>query len=107
MNRIKAIATVVLVIAVVVMAASYPYLTYDEVTAKVIDKERITGKESSYYLIFTEGETFKNADSLVYFKFNSSDLYGLIKEGDTYKFGVYGWRIPVFSAYRNIVKVKR
>lgn len=106
MKNLKVIAIITLIVILFIGALVSPRLTYDEVTVKVTDKERITGKESSYYLIFTESETFKNSDSLVYFKFNSSDLYGMLKEGRTYTLGVYGWRVPVVSAYRNIVSIK-
>ena len=85
------------------------YKTIDEVTAKVLDKERIVsrGSDSSYYLIFTDKETLMNADSWFHLKFNSSDLQGSIKKGETYTFIVYGFRIPFLSKYRNIIKVRR
>lgn len=77
----------------------------EKVTAKVTDKTRITEREGNgYYLIFTDEETFKDSDSLFYGKFNSSDLYGKIKIGKEYDFIVTGFRIPILSMYRNIVK---
>lgn len=106
-SNLKAVATILCVVVITGTAVSYPYLTKDTVTFKVTDKGRITGKESGYYLIFTEGETFKNSDGIFYFKFNSSDLYGMIKEGRIYEAKVYGWRTPVFSGYRNIISVRQ
>ena len=83
------------------------YMTVDEITAKVLDKERIitSGGHSSYYLVFTDKETFMNADCWFRLKFNSSDLQGFIQRGKVYKFVVYGFRIPFLSKYRNILKV--
>lgn len=77
----------------------------------VTDKERVTtsdsdGKVSSKYLIFTDEETFENVDSMLAMKFNSSDVYGRIKRGQTCDFRVVGYRMPFFSAYRNILEAK-
>ncbi len=89
--------------------AAYVFGTADQMTITVSDKERIVetdsdGQATSKYLIFTDKETFENTDSLLRLKFNSSDLQGSLKAGQTYRCDVYGWRIPVLSAYRNLVK---
>jgi len=42
----------------------------------------------------------------VYWRWDSSDLYGKIKVGETYEAKVYGWRMPIFSSYKNIVSVE-
>lgn len=68
----------------------------------VFGKRRKNGK----YLVFSENETFKNVDSWLDFKFNSSDFYGKIKVGKTYTSKVRGIRITLFSAYRNIITLK-
>jgi hypothetical protein len=86
----------------------YTLGTKDTVTFTVTDKERITesstdGGTTSKYLIFTDTETFENTDTMLYGKFNSSDVYGRLKEGKQYTCEVYGWRIGLFSTYRNIV----
>jgi len=78
---------------------------------KVTNKESVNHGESSRYLIFTElndgtAKVFENTDSLLEGKFNSSDVYGEIKEEKTYRFDTYGWRIPFLSWYENIVKAK-
>jgi hypothetical protein len=99
----------ILGLIVIVAIFSFPYITSEEVVFKVTDKERVvTGggdSVSSQYLIFTEDETFRNTDSFAYFKFNSSDLYGKLKIGETYGAKVFGWRIPFLGRYRNIVNV--
>lgn len=62
------------------------------------------------YLIFTkleDGKTrvFQNTDSFLEFKWDSSDVYGKLEVGKTYKIKTYGWRMPMFSAYENITDV--
>jgi len=91
------------VLGLLILSPLYAYKTVDNVTCKVADKERITKKESSKYLIFCENEVLENTDSLWYWKWNSSDIYGKIKKGEEYNFKVYGWRIPFLSMSRNII----
>lgn len=86
------------------------YSSSETVEITVTDKERITtgsGESmSSKYLIFTEDEVFENEDALFLGKWNSSDVQGQLKIGETYTVRVIGWRLPLFSTYRNIVEIK-
>lgn len=94
------------VISLIFGMMAFPYLTSDMATITVTDKERIVTGSGSKYLVFTENEVFENIDSIIYAKFNSSDLQGKLKRGQTYTVKVYGWRIPFLSSYRNIVSIK-
>ena len=105
--RIKAIMMLIGLFAVV---AAFP-LTYilsaEEVIIYVSDKE-VTSKEGvKKYLVYTDGEVFENTDTVWFFKFNSSDVYGSLKEGEQYIVKVAGWRKPFFSWYRNIIKIEK
>lgn len=83
----------------------YVYGTGRAVTVTVEEKERIQDGESSKYLIFTDKGVFENTDTLLRWKFNSSDVYSALKVGKEYDVDVYGWRVPFFSVYPNIVSV--
>lgn len=77
-----------------------------EITATVTDKH--PSPDSGEYLIFckdSSGETlvFRNEDSLIKGKFNSSDFYGQIEIGKTYNFTIVGSRVPFLSMYPNII----
>lgn len=91
------------------ISAAYQHGTVENYIVTIEDKERITtgsGEDISHkYLIFTEEKTFENTDALFHFKFNSSDIQGRMKIGKTYKVKTYGWRIPFFSTYENILSV--
>jgi hypothetical protein len=76
------------------------------VEARVTDKERVVSGESSKWLVYTEGEVFKNTDAPLFGKWDSGDFQGRLKLGQTYRLTVVGWRIPFFSAYRNIIDVQ-
>lgn len=78
------------------------YGTQRTVTFTVDHRER-TGGDEGKYLVFTEDDgVFQDTDSIFYFKYDSSDVYGQLDEGGTYECDVYGWRVPLFSWYPNI-----
>lgn len=102
-----AIAAVTLATLYMMLNPIIEWVSAKYITAEVIWKERVKYGSSSLYLIYTDKETFKNTDSYAYWKFNSSDLYGKIEVGRRYKFLVVGFRVPYFSAYRNLIKITR
>lgn len=101
---------IILVLLVLSINFLFQYATIDIVDIKVTDKERIVTDNGdnieSYYLVFTEDETFKNDDALFHGKFRSSDLQGNLRIGETYTVKVYGFRVGFLSMYRNIVKIE-
>lgn len=101
--------TAVTVSVITVPLIAHPalqYMTQEDVTFTVEKTERVLYGESSRYLIFTKDETFENTDSIVFFKFDSSDIYGRIDEGKSYRATVSGVRLPLFSWYRNIIEIQ-
>ncbi|MGE7305799.1 hypothetical protein ACQKJG_18420 [Priestia megaterium] len=97
---------VVIILAAITLGIVGMFNT-NEYTLTVTDKEVKNSKEHSKYLIFTEdkdGHTkvLQNTDSTLKWKFNSSDIYAELDKGKTYKFNVYGFRIPFLSKYENI-----
>ena len=113
MNRqAKAFASWVLGIFIAMSAlVIYPAALYKSdttVTATVLKTERVAyGSGDSLrhkYLIFTDTETFQCTDSLLFGKFNSSDIYGRIHPNQTYTFRVVGWRWHFGSWYRNVIE---
>ena len=96
-------------------SAAYQYGTQDHVSFTVTDKDRITtgsGESiSSKYIVSTKDaagkiEVFENTDAWLKGKFNSSDVQAELEVGKSYEADVYGWRLPFFSTYRNIVDVE-
>lgn len=81
--------------------------TRDYVTLNVTDKERVCNRGAKCkYLVFSEGETLANYDTVWALKWNSSDIYGRVKKNKKYRFKVQGLRVPFFSWYRNIIGVE-
>lgn len=103
---------IILIVIVAVVLASFATSFNDtEYVVTVTEKERVVSAESSKYLIFTEDEqgnvvVFENSDNIFRGKFDSSNMQGEIKEGETYVFTVVGYRVPFLSMYQNIIEVK-
>lgn len=70
--------------------------------AVVTDCDRDNGC-SHTYMIYTDEGTFKDTDTLLHKKFNSSDLYGKLKVGQTYTCKYYGFRFHITSTYPNLI----
>lgn len=107
-------------IALVVIAViTVPVINFSndhKYTVTITDKERVTtqvaeGQTDSKYLIYGEdknGKTyvFEDTDTLFRWKFNSSDVYGTLKEGETYELTVIGFRVHILNWYENIIDFK-
>ena len=69
-----------------------------EVTDKMVKDDK--------YLVYSTDTTYEITDSWLYGRFNSSDLYGKIEVGKTYRIKIGGSRKPFFSWYPNIYEAK-
>lgn len=77
-------------------------------TVTITEKERINKDDKSKYIVCgldENGEihTYENTDALLRFKWNSSDIQGSLKEGETYKLKLVGYRFGLLSWYENIL----
>jgi hypothetical protein len=113
MRRLLKYGLPLLLIASLFTNAPYQLLTQRTVESVTISDKQISteteessGKVVSTYLIYTNQGVFRNDDAGWFFKYNSSDVYGMLERGQVYDLKVYGWRIPIFSMYPNIVRVK-
>lgn len=109
--RVMIIISSLIVIAY--LATSIVQATNDhEIILTVTEKERIQHRGSSEYLLFCKDEdgathVIRNSDTLWRWKWNSSDIYGDIETGGTYRFTLSGYRIPIMSAYENVMAYER
>ena len=86
---------------------AYEYMNEQTIKCKIEDKWTKRKSESQdLYLVNCGGKTYKIADLLFKGKFNSADIYGNLKKGNTYKIKVTGYRIGLFSEYQNINEYK-
>lgn len=109
----KRFIRIVLVFAVVLVLLNLSHFERREyiVTVTNLEIKRFSSEGKDTYLVFTwldngKVRVFKNTDSLIEFKFNSSDFQAKLELNKRYKFKVYGWRIPFLSKYENIIKIQ-
>lgn len=105
-----------LMVAVVVAAVAFQVIlaiaTRDTVHGVTVKKtERVVSQSGdnqveSKYLVFTDREVFENTDTILFMKFHSSDIYGVLEKGVRCDLEVVGLRVPVFSMYRNIIDAR-
>ena len=103
-----------LIIGVATVLFGAPTIAYrmsaETVTFTVETKERVVDRSgeniTSKYMVFADNEVFKVVDTWSFLRWDSSDRYRNLKEGQTYTAKVAGWRVPFLSWYRNIVEVR-
>ena len=102
---------ILVVLAIGISVTAVTSFNDTEYIVTVTDKERVVGGESSSYLVFTEDKhgnviVFENTDNLLRWKWDSSNVQGQLKVGETYKLTVVGYRVPFLSMYQNIIKIE-
>ena len=115
-TRIFFVAVMIAIMLVSLIAQEAIFNFNDtEYTITVTDKERIYkgsgDTSSSKYLVFGDdanGDSlvFENTDCFIRGKWNSSNIQGQLKVGNTYKITVIGYRVPFLSWYQNIIKIE-
>ena len=102
-RRVKA---VLIGIAVCILLILYSYFVADTVQTKITDAQMT--KVDGRFMIATEYRPFVNYDVWYRFKFNSGTIQNeaIRLKGKTVKIKKYGWRLPLFSEYENVVKIE-
>jgi hypothetical protein len=87
---------------------AYVSATTETITDTFVrDSERVCNADDAQkcrYLAFGKNETYENTDEWLFIKYNSSDVNRSLIRGNTCEIKVYGFRVPYFSWYRNIIK---
>lgn len=97
---------VAFVIVIILVAPIYSYLWADIIQTKITDVQMV--KVDGRYMIATEYGPFVNHDVWYRLKFNSGTVQNeaIRLKGKEVKIKKYGWRIPFFSMYENVVYVR-
>ena len=62
------------------------------------------GDDAKYLISSTNGQVFQITDTIIKWRWNSSDLYASLDDGQTCQIKTQGWRFPIFSDYKNILE---
>jgi hypothetical protein len=93
-------------IAACILLVLYSYFVADTVQTRITDAHLT--KVDGRFMIATEYRPFVNYDAWYRFKFDSGTIQNeaVRLKGRTVKIKKYGWRIPFFSEYENVVKIE-
>ncbi len=93
-------------IVVCILLVLYSYFIPDTITTKITDAQmtEVDGK----FMIATEDRPFVNYDAKYRLKFNSATIQNeaIRLKGKVVKLRKYGWRLPIFSQFENVVKIE-
>jgi len=97
---------VLICIGIIILLAFYSYFIPDTVRTRITDAQM--AKVDGRFMIATEYRPFVNYDAKYRFKFNSGTIQNeaVRLKGREAKIRKYGWRVPLFSMYENVVSIK-
>lgn len=100
----------VVVVAIILIGAWASYAHRSTAEAVVTSKERVcsgssNGSSDCKYLVYTDRGTYEISDSIIAFRWSSSDLYGTVRPCHRYDIESFGWRFGPSSMYPNITKM--
>jgi len=100
------VKVVLICIGVIILLAFYSYFIPDTVRTRITDAQM--AKVDGRFMIATEYRPFVNYDAKYRFKLNSGTIQNeaIRLKGKEAKIRKYGWRIPLFSMYENVVSIK-
>jgi hypothetical protein len=101
----KAKAVLVAIAALLVLIL-YSYYIPDTIRTRITDAQFT--KVAGNFMIATEYRPFVNHDARYRFKFDSGTVQNdaIRLKGKEVRIRKYGWRIPLFSMYENVVSIK-
>jgi len=102
--KVKAVFVSVAVIIVLIL---YSYFIPDTIRTRINDAQLTM--VDGYFMIATDDRPLVNHDAKYRFKFDSGNIQNeaIRMKGKEVMIRKYGWRIPIFSMYENVVSLKR
>jgi hypothetical protein len=93
-------------IAAIVVLVLYSYFVSDTVRTRVTDAQMAMVEGN--FMIATEYRPFVNHDAKYRLKFDSGTIQNeaIRLKGKEVVIRKYGWRIPIFSMYENVVSIR-
>lgn len=100
------VKAVLVSIAVIIVLILYSYFIPDTIRTRITDAQLT--KVDGYFMIATEYRPLVNHDAWYRFKYNSGNVQNeaIRLKGKQVMIRKYGWRIPLFSMYENVVSIK-
>ena len=101
------VKAVLLGIAIILVLILYSYFIPDTIRTRTTDAQLT--KVDGYFMIATDDRPLVNHDAKYRFKFDSGNIQNeaIRLKGKEVMIRKYGWRIPIFSMYENVVSIKQ
>ena len=101
------VKAVLVSIAVIIVLILYSYFIPDTIRTRITDAQLTT--VDGYFMIATDNRPLVNHDAKYRFKFDSGNIQNdaIRMRGKEVMIRKYGWRIPIFSMYENVVSLKQ
>lgn len=97
-----------LILVALAIPACNSYSKESTLVATVCGKEAVSNGSGHEYRVYTTEDTYAVKDHVLNgTSFRASNTYGRIEPHQVYRLTVYGWRIPVVSQFKNLVKAER
>lgn len=105
--KLSVLTGIIIVLFVIIFGYLFfePYLTEEEITITVLNKERF-GNEAGKYFIFTANEVFLNSNNYYHNKSNADKIYPYFRANVEYTVKVVGVYLPSIPRFRNIISIK-
>ena len=106
----KGLIGILLIIVIAVLLITYPVsyaFTSGEETITIKDKwVKYHGNDAKYLVSSEDGQVFEITDSIIRWRFDSSNLYADIDVDNSYDISYQGWRFAIMSDYKNILEAE-
>lgn len=83
-------------------ACGVSYYSDENVRITIKDKESVNTQSGHEYRVYTDQGTFVMKDTLVKGRFDTADDYAALDEGQAYDCKAFGFRVPLFSSFKNL-----
>jgi hypothetical protein len=102
--KVKAVLACIVAIIVLIL---YSYFIPDTIRTRITDAQLT--KVDGYFMIATEDRPLVNHDAKYRLKFDSGNIQNdaIRLKGKEVTIRKYGWRIPLFSLYENVVTIRQ
>lgn len=109
MINLRDLTGVIIAIVLIILSVSYSLVlrsTVEQHEITVKDKRIKYKDDNAKYLISdTDGNVYSVEDSIWFLTFDASNRYAKLQIGKSYIVTTVGWRIPLLSMYKNIIKI--
>lgn len=106
MNKKGFALGLILIVGVIIILGIIIYLNSQQVNTITIKEKWVKyhNTDAKYLVSSTNNDVYEITDSIIMWRWDSSNLYSYIENGKTCQIKTIGWRFPFFSWYKNILE---